>query len=110
MNSQDFCNLSEAYMSVYAPQEEVEQIDEVNVYDVILSHLLDEGYADTQEQAEVIMVNMSEDWRESIVEEKSDEGLSRDEKKAAVRRAKEAEKRDKRREEKRIAQSWAGVR
>ena len=43
--------------------------EEVNVYDVILSHLLDEGYAETQEQAEVIMVNMSEDWRESIVEE-----------------------------------------
>ena len=39
-----------------------------DLYDVILSHLLDEGYADTQEAAEVIMVNMSEDWRESICE------------------------------------------
>ena len=39
-----------------------------DLYDVILSHLLDEGYADTPEQAEVIMVNMSEDWRESICE------------------------------------------
>ena len=39
-----------------------------DLYDIILSHLLDEGYADTQEQAEVIMVNMSEDWRESIME------------------------------------------
>ena len=39
-----------------------------DLYDIILSHLLDEGYADTQEQAEAIMVNMSEDWRESIVE------------------------------------------
>jgi len=45
----------------------------VDLYDIILSHLLDEGYADTQEQAEVIMVNMSEDWRESIVEEVLDE-------------------------------------
>jgi hypothetical protein len=42
--------------------------EEVNIYDIILSHLLDEGYAETQEQAEVIMVNMSEDWRESICE------------------------------------------
>jgi hypothetical protein len=42
--------------------------EQVDLYDIILSHLLDEGYADTQEQAEVIMVNMSEDWRESIVE------------------------------------------
>ena len=41
---------------------------EYDLYDIILSHLLDEGYADTQEAAEAIMVNMSEDWRESIVE------------------------------------------
>jgi len=39
-----------------------------DLYDIILSHLLDEGYADTQEAAIAIMVNMSEDWRESIVE------------------------------------------
>ena len=46
----------------------------VDLYDIILSHLLDEGYADTQEQAQVIMVNMSEEWRQSIVEEVLDEG------------------------------------
>jgi hypothetical protein len=39
-----------------------------DIYDVILSHLLDEGYAESVDQAEVIMVNMSEEWRESIVE------------------------------------------
>jgi hypothetical protein len=38
-----------------------------DLYDIILSHLLDEGYADTQEAAEVIMVNMSEEWRNSII-------------------------------------------
>jgi len=42
--------------------------EEVDLYDIILSHLLDEGYADTQQAAEAIMVNMSEDWRESIME------------------------------------------
>ena len=42
--------------------------EQVDLYDIILSHLLDEGYAETQEQAEVIMVNMSEDWRDSVVE------------------------------------------
>lgn len=47
--------------------------DSYDLYDIILSHLLDEGYAETQEQAEVIMVNMSEDWRESIMEEILDE-------------------------------------
>ena len=44
------------------------QQEQVDLYDIILSHLLDEGYAETQEQAEVIMVNMSEEWRESICE------------------------------------------
>jgi hypothetical protein len=42
--------------------------DSFDLYDIILSHLLDEGYADTEQAAEAIMVNMSEDWRESIVE------------------------------------------
>ena len=49
---------------------------EYDLYDIILSHLLDEGYAETQEQAEVIMVNMSEDWRESIMEEVLDEKIA----------------------------------
>jgi hypothetical protein len=44
------------------------QKEETDIYDIILSHLLDEGYADTQEAAEAIMVNMSEEWRESICE------------------------------------------
>ena len=43
------------------------QKEETDLYDIILSHLLDEGYAETPEQAEAIMVNMSEDWRESIL-------------------------------------------
>jgi hypothetical protein len=43
-----------------------------DVYDVILEYLIDEGYAETVEQAEVIMVNMSEGWRESIVEARED--------------------------------------
>ena len=46
--------------------------DSYDYYDIILSHLLDEGYADTEEAAERIMVNMSEEWRESIVETRMD--------------------------------------
>ena len=42
--------------------------DSYDLYDIILSHLLDEGYAETLEQAQVIMVNMSEEWRQSIFE------------------------------------------
>ena len=40
---------------------------EYDLYDIILSHLLDEGYAETPEAAEAIMVNMSEEWRNSIL-------------------------------------------
>ena len=48
-------------------QQKKTQQEQVDLYDIILSHLLDEGYAETQEAAEAIMVNMSEEWRESIV-------------------------------------------
>jgi len=57
-----------------------------DLYDVILSHLLDEGYADTEQAAEAIMVNMSEDWRESIVEESMPPRRSKEER---SKRAKE---------------------
>jgi len=40
----------------------------VDLFDTILEYLVAEGYADTNEAAIAIMVNMSEDWRESIVE------------------------------------------
>jgi len=41
--------------------------EQTDIYDIILSHLLDEGYAETPEAAEAIMVNMSEEWREGII-------------------------------------------
>lgn len=44
------------------------QLNSFDVFDAIKGHLLDEGYADTEECALKIMANMSEDWRESIVE------------------------------------------
>ena len=43
------------------------QREQVDLYDIILSHLLDEGYAETQQAAEAIMVNMSEEWVGSII-------------------------------------------
>ena len=39
-----------------------------NVYDIVLDYLLDEGYADTEENAISMMSAMSEDWIDSIVE------------------------------------------
>ena len=65
-------NLASRTAHSYLPQKKAErnktQKEQVDIYDIILSHLIDEGYADTQEAAEAIMVNMSEEWRESIVE------------------------------------------
>lgn len=43
--------------------------EDVDLYDIVLEHLLDEGFADTEEAATVIMANMSEDWREEILDE-----------------------------------------
>lgn len=36
-------------------------------YDLIISHLLDEGYANTPEEAQVILDNMSEGWKSDIL-------------------------------------------
>jgi hypothetical protein len=49
-------------------QNQTTQVAHFDIFDVIKGHLLDEGYADTEEAALAIMANMSEDWRESIVE------------------------------------------
>ena len=40
-----------------------------DLFDVILEHLVAEGYADTNEAALAIMANMSEEWRNSILEQ-----------------------------------------
>ena len=40
----------------------------VDIFDLVKGHLLDEGYADSEEGAMVIMINMSEEWRKSILE------------------------------------------
>ena len=39
-----------------------------DMFEHILEHLIAEGYADTNESAIAIMANMSEEWRQSIVE------------------------------------------
>jgi hypothetical protein len=42
--------------------------EEIDLFDTILDHLVSEGYADTNEAALKIMANMSEEWREDIME------------------------------------------
>ena len=41
----------------------------VDLFDVVKGYLLDEGYAESEDAAMVIMVNMSEEWRETIIME-----------------------------------------
>ena len=41
---------------------------ETDLFDYILEHLVAEGYADTNKAALAIMANMSEEWKQSIVE------------------------------------------
>jgi len=41
--------------------------DSYDMFDYILEHLVAEGYADTNAEALVIMANMSEEWKQSII-------------------------------------------
>jgi hypothetical protein len=41
----------------------------VDIFDIVKGHLLDEGYAETEQNAIVMMANMSEEWRDSIIME-----------------------------------------
>jgi hypothetical protein len=52
--------------------QNVQDSYEYDIFDSILEYLVAEGYADTNESALVIMANMSEEWRQSIVEVKLD--------------------------------------
>lgn len=49
-------------------KREEEMKEEFDIFDVILEHLVAEGYADTNKAALAIMANMSEEWRQSILE------------------------------------------
>jgi hypothetical protein len=40
-----------------------------DMFEQVLEHLLDEGYAETEEAAIEIIANMSEEWKQSIVEQ-----------------------------------------
>ena len=43
--------------------------EETDLFDCILEHLVAEGYADTNQAALAIMANMSEEWKQSILDE-----------------------------------------
>ena len=47
-----------------------------DMFEQVLEHLVAEGYADTNEAALVIMANMSEEWRQSIIDEEAPERIA----------------------------------
>lgn len=53
--------------------------ESLDAYEFVLSHLLEEGYASTQESADKIILNMSESWFEEIMEARrmDKEGVNR---------------------------------
>jgi hypothetical protein len=59
----DFKKAQIAYIKRKKKMEE-----EVDLFDVVLEYLIAEGYADTNEAALAIMSNMSEEWRNDIIE------------------------------------------
>lgn len=66
----DAFGLTEAYKSVYEIREIEEEVD-VNIldtFDLVVEYLIREGYAENENNAIVIMANMSESWIYDIVE------------------------------------------
>jgi len=78
MQPKELITLTNAYNAVYAVKEEGEEeilseeanqtLDAAEPYDIILLHLLDEGFASSVENAEKIISVMSDEWIQSIVE------------------------------------------
>lgn len=50
-----------------------EEIESLDVYESVLSYLLDEGFASSVESADKIILNMSESWFEGIMEARRSE-------------------------------------
>ena len=46
----------------------IQQNNSADLFDIVKGHLMSEGYADTEEAALAIMANMSEEWRQTILE------------------------------------------
>lgn len=72
MDVRELRKLQQAYSEVY--QNSDSEINE-STENYILEYLVNEGYVDTEDSALVIMGNMSEEWKQSIIEEKEPDVL-----------------------------------
>lgn len=50
-------------------QKRIQQNNSVDVFELVKGHLMSEGFADDEKAALAIMANMSEEWRNEIVEQ-----------------------------------------
>jgi len=73
-NDPEYRAKHEASRTVHSRRED--QKESVDLFDYLLEYLVAEGYADTNKAALAIMANMSEEWKQSIVEEVFDEALT----------------------------------
>ena len=55
------------------PMKKETQLFHTDLFDLVKGHLLDEGYVETEQNAIAMMANMSEEWRQSIINEISKE-------------------------------------
>jgi hypothetical protein len=51
------------------PKVRVPLPEELDLYDLVSEYLVSEGFCDSYEDADVIMANMSEEWRDGILDE-----------------------------------------
>ena len=49
-------------------QKRIQQNNSVDMFELIKGHLMSEGYADDEKAALAIMANMSEEWKQDIIE------------------------------------------
>ena len=49
-----------------AHEKRTKMKEELDLYDLVSENLISEGFCDSYEDADVIMANMSEEWRDSI--------------------------------------------
>ena len=70
--------MSEKHEHFINYDKNAEVLGESDIFDAILEHLVAEGYADTNKAALAIMANMSEEWKQSIVEKYSTFGYNAD--------------------------------
>ena len=73
INSPAFAEFMRKQMGGGKPKPK-DQKEEFDLFDYLLEYLVAEGYADTNKAALAIMANMSEEWKQSIVEEVLEEG------------------------------------